>query len=91
MAQATSDILLRIREQSLALRELLATINLATQEQARTGQDAAEQVEQSSSVAIRNASASNELAATAQEIGLAVGHLEEIAVTLVHAVDRFKV
>jgi methyl-accepting chemotaxis protein len=89
--KATSDVLARIREHTLALREMLATINQAAQEQARTGQEAAVQIEQSASEAARNASASTELSATSKEFEGAVQHLEKIAGTLVHAVDRFKI
>jgi len=89
--QATSDALRHIREQTLALREMLAAISHATQEQARTGHEAAKQVEQSASEAARNASASAEMSATSLEIERAVEHLEAIAVTLVNAVDKFRI
>jgi methyl-accepting chemotaxis protein len=90
-AQVTSEALRRIREQTLALREMLAAITHATQEQARTGHEAADQVEQNASEAARNASASTELSATAQEFERAVEQLEEIAGNLVLEVDRFKI
>ena len=89
--QATSDALRHIREQTLALREMLAAIRHATQEQARTGHEAAEQVEQSAVEAARNASASTQMSASTREIGSAVEHLEEIAGTLVEAVGRFRI
>jgi methyl-accepting chemotaxis protein len=89
--EATSQALATIRMQTIALREMLATINHATQEQARTGNEAAEKVEQSAAEATHNASASTRLSATAAEIQQAVKHLEGIAATLVHAVDRFKI
>ena len=89
--QATAEALRRIREQTLALREMLASINHATQEQSRTGQEAAEQVEHSAAEAALNASASTQLSATAQDFEQAVENLEQIAGNLVRAVDRFKI
>jgi methyl-accepting chemotaxis protein len=70
---------------------MLAAIRHATQEQARTGHEAAEQVEQSAVEAARNASASTQMSASTREIGSAVEHLEEIAGTLVEAVGRFRI
>ena len=78
-------------EQTTALREMLAVISQATQEQTRTGREAAEQIEQSAAEAARNASASTQMSATTLEIKGAVKHLDEIAEALVHAVDRFKI
>jgi len=89
--QATSDALRTIRTQILALREMLAVINHATQEQTRTGREAAEQIEQSAAEAARNASASTQMSAITLEIQGAVKHLEGIAGELVQAVDRFQV
>jgi len=63
---------------------------LPDQEQARTGREAAQQVEHSAAEAMRNASASTELSATAREIEAAVKGLEQIAVMLQKAVGRFK-
>ena len=89
--EATAQALTRIREQTLALREMLAAIGRATQEQALTGQEASEQVGRSASEAGRNASASIQLSATATEIEAAVTGLEQIAGTLTKAVGRFKI
>jgi methyl-accepting chemotaxis protein len=89
--QATSEALGAIREQTLALREMLATIRLATQEQTRTGNESAEQVEQGAGEAARNAEASTRMSAAASEIREAVQHLEGIAASLIRAVDRFRI
>jgi methyl-accepting chemotaxis protein len=91
--QATGEALDRIREQTLSLREMLADIGHATQEQARTGREAeeqVEQVEQGATEAARNASASVELSATVVEIKRAVEDLERIAGELVGSVAHFK-
>ena len=88
--QATAEALDRIREQTLSLREMLAAIGHATQEQARTGKEAEEQVEQGAAEAARNASASVELSATVVEIKRAVEDLERIAGELVGSVAHFK-
>jgi methyl-accepting chemotaxis protein len=88
--QATAEALGRIREETLSLRAMLADINQATQEQARTGHEAEQQVEQGAAEAARNASASQQLSATVVEIKRAVEELERIAVTLVEAVGHFK-
>jgi methyl-accepting chemotaxis protein len=89
--QATAEALGRIREQTLSLREMLAAIGHATQAQARTGQDAAAQVDQGAAEAARNASASTELSATAVEIEMEVHSLEKITNALVESVGRFKI
>jgi methyl-accepting chemotaxis protein len=89
--QATSEALCRIRTLTITLREMLGTIALTTEQQARTGNEAAAQVEQSALEAAKNASASTELSATAIEIERAVEHLKKVAVSLVDAADRFKV
>jgi methyl-accepting chemotaxis protein len=89
--QATAEALAHIREQTLSLREMLASIGAATQEQARTGHEAEEQVEHGAMEAARNAAASMELSATVAEIKQAVGGLEAIAGMLVKAVGQFQV
>jgi methyl-accepting chemotaxis protein len=89
--QATTEALGRIREQTLALREMLSGIGNATQEQARTGHEAELQVAQGAAEAAKNASASMQLSATAAEIKLAVSGLERIAGALVEAAGHFKV
>ena len=89
--QATAEALGRIRAETLALREMLSAIGHATQEQARTGQEAAEQVDQGAIEAAKNASASTELSATAGEIEMAVHNLERITKALIEAVGRFKI
>ena len=88
--QATAQALDAIRQQTLSLREMLAVISHATQEQARTGHEAADQVDQSAAEAARNAHASTVLSATAAEIERSVQSLERITETLVEDVGHFK-
>lgn len=89
--QDTVDTLRRIREQTLELRSRLGDIALATREQSRIGQVAADQVEKNTDGATRNASASMELSSTAAEIQATVNGLEQIAGKLSVAVGQFKV
>ena len=88
---ATAEALGRIREQMVCLREMLVAISHATEKQARTGQEAADQVEQEAAEAARNASASTQLSATVAEITRAVENLERISVTLVESVEKFRI
>jgi methyl-accepting chemotaxis protein len=89
--QATAEALDRIREQTHALREMLAAISQMAQEQERTDHDASGQVEQGASEAVRNAQASQDLSATATEMETAVQGLGRVARTLVEAVGRFRI
>lgn len=89
--QATTEALGRIRRDTLSLREMLVAINQATQEQAKTGHEAAKQVEQGAAEAFRNASASTQLSITVGDMEKDVRDLERIAKTLVETVGYFKI
>lgn len=89
--QTTSATLREIREQATELQQMMMGITDATREQSHTSDEAAAQVETSNMEAIRNASASMELSATAMEIQRTTERLHQMASALSGAIARFKV
>ncbi len=89
--QAATESLDHIRQHTLDLREMLASIGLATQEQAQTGSEAAQQVEQNALEGVKNASISMTLMETVAHIEHAVSELEQTAGGMAESVGRLKI
>lgn len=88
--EATSEALRLIESRTQLMTGLLNQIAVAAKEQVYTGNEAAKQVEQNAAEVAKNAGASTGLSTAASEIERAVKHLQQIAQTLLGAIERFK-
>jgi aerotaxis receptor len=81
----------QIRDRIRILQSLTLEISSATEEQAKTSTEVAEQVEQGAQVAIRNAASTLQLSATVEDTSRTTREQARIAHGLLDLVDQFKV
>ncbi len=88
--EATDATLRTIQEDIRAVATASREIGLATEEQGRTSDEVAKQVEDASLATERSATASTELAQTVEEVSRTSEHLARIAEELAASLARFK-
>ena len=88
--QATVATLAEIRENVAQLASAIAEITAATEEQGRTAEEVASQVEASAHATARSAAATTELAQTVEEVNRTGEYLARIAEGLASSVAQFK-
>ncbi len=81
----------QIRDRIRILQSLTLEISSATEEQAKTSTEVADQVEQGAQVAIRNAASTLQLSATVEDTSRTTREQARIAHGLLDLVDQFKV